>query len=317
MVEDAVDICLDIWTATSPRSREDHPPPPLSTVTLWSPKVLTKSPTNQISVDKGAMAPAIALSGKNRNGCDPMTLGDGSICNPFGANDVLKHVDFSIRARSAPCWERELARGKSTLPNILGGVLPGDRGNPPGQGPAHFRTPADSPAGIAFIHQELVSHQQPGHQQKICSSAERKPNPAFGCTMIKGARRWLTGWVGSGPPDHGQELDTLLQTDWGNFTRDDGGSLIIMDEPTTSLTDPEIERVFDMMRMLQKQNVAIVFISHKLKEVMEVCNRCHRPRDRNMVASGGGRSHHRGPGPVHGGPRRAHREPAPGQGAGR
>ena len=42
--------------------------------------------------------------------------------------------------------------------------------------------------------------------------------------------------------------------------------VILMDEPTTSLTDPEIERVFDMMRMLQKQNVAIVFISHKLKD---------------------------------------------------
>ncbi|MFR9223635.1 MAG: sugar ABC transporter ATP-binding protein, partial [Flavonifractor plautii] len=63
-------------------------------------------------------------------------------------------------------------------------------------------------------------------------------------------------------------------------------SLIIMDEPTTSLTDPEIERVFDMMRMLQKQNVAIVFISHKLKEVMEVCNRYTVLRDGNMVAAG-------------------------------
>ena len=62
--------------------------------------------------------------------------------------------------------------------------------------------------------------------------------------------------------------------------------LLIMDEPTTSLTDPEIERVFDMMRMLQKQNVAIVFISHKLKEVMEVCNRYTVLRDGNMVAAG-------------------------------
>mgnify|MGYP000051993440 CR=1 FL=1 len=67
-----------------------------------------------------------------------------------------------------------------------------------------------------------------------------------------------------------RELDDVLQTDCGNFTRMMmEASLIIMDEPTTSLTDPEIERVFDMMRMLQKQNVAIVFISHKLKEVME------------------------------------------------
>ena len=44
--------------------------------------------------------------------------------------------------------------------------------------------------------------------------------------------------------------------------------------------------MFDMMRMLQKQNVAIVFISHKLKEVMEVCNRYTVLRDGNMVAAG-------------------------------
>ena len=49
--------------------------------------------------------------------------------------------------------------------------------------------------------------------------------------------------------------------------------LIIMDEPTTSLTEPEIEHVFTMMRTLKKQGVGIVFISHKLREVMEFCDR--------------------------------------------
>ena len=63
-------------------------------------------------------------------------------------------------------------------------------------------------------------------------------------------------------------------------------SIIIMDEPTTSLTDPEIERVFDMMRTLQDQGVAIVFISHKLKEVLAVCTRYTVLRDGAMVAQG-------------------------------
>lgn len=48
--------------------------------------------------------------------------------------------------------------------------------------------------------------------------------------------------------------------------------VIIMDEPTTSLTEPEIERVFSMMRTVKEQGVSIVFISHKLREVLEICD---------------------------------------------
>src|SRR5690625_7302061 len=49
-------------------------------------------------------------------------------------------------------------------------------------------------------------------------------------------------------------------------------SIIIMDEPTASLTEQEIERVFTMMKALRARNVGIIFISHKLNEVKEICN---------------------------------------------
>lgn len=63
-------------------------------------------------------------------------------------------------------------------------------------------------------------------------------------------------------------------------------SLIIMDEPTSSLTEPEIQRVFEMIRTLKEQGVGIVFISHKLKEVKQVCDRYTILRDGKMVAEG-------------------------------
>ncbi|HAY63883.1 MAG TPA: ABC transporter, partial [Ruminococcaceae bacterium] len=63
-------------------------------------------------------------------------------------------------------------------------------------------------------------------------------------------------------------------------------SIIIMDEPTTSLTEPEIRRVFDMMNTLRKSGVGIVFISHKLREVMEICDRYTVLRDGVMVSEG-------------------------------
>ena len=62
--------------------------------------------------------------------------------------------------------------------------------------------------------------------------------------------------------------------------------IIIMDEPTTSLTDPEIENVFAILRQLRQQKVGIVFISHKLREVMEICDTYTVLRDGVMVASG-------------------------------
>lgn len=86
--------------------------------------------------------------------------------------------------------------------------------------------------------------------------------------------------------------------------------LIIMDEPTTSLTDPEIQRVFEMMRQLKKQGVGIVFISHKLREVMEVCDRFTVLRDGEMVAEGTVGQTTTGPGPVHGWSRHAHGGPS-------
>ena len=63
-------------------------------------------------------------------------------------------------------------------------------------------------------------------------------------------------------------------------------SIIIMDEPTTSLTEPEIKRVFDMMNVLKKQGVGMVFISHKLNEVIEICTKYAVLRDGNLVAAG-------------------------------
>ena len=63
-------------------------------------------------------------------------------------------------------------------------------------------------------------------------------------------------------------------------------SIIIMDEPTTSLTDPEIERVFQMLRTLRQQKVGVVFISHKLREVMQICDRYTVLRDGAVVAEG-------------------------------
>ncbi|MBQ6859685.1 MAG: sugar ABC transporter ATP-binding protein, partial [Clostridia bacterium] len=86
-----------------------------------------------------------------------MNLSMKGIVKSFGANDVLKSVDFSLQEGEICALLGENGAGKSTLMNILGGVLPADRGTIELDGkPVTFANPAQSlGAGIAFIHQEL------------------------------------------------------------------------------------------------------------------------------------------------------------------
>lgn len=221
-----------------------------------------------------------------------MTLEMRGICKSFGSNDVLKHVDFSIQGGEICALLGENGAGKSTLMNILGGVLPADRGEIVIDGtPVHFRTPSDSlSAGVAFIHQELSLINDLAIYENMFIGRELKTKYGLldAKTMIQKTQEVFDRLeLHLDPRTMVRELDAsykqIVEISRAMMME---ASLIIMDEPTTSLTDPEIERVFDMMRMLQKQNVAIVFISHKLKEVMEICNRYTVLRDGNMVAAG-------------------------------
>ena len=214
-----------------------------------------------------------------------MTLEMRGICKSFGSNDVLKHVDFSIQGGEICALLGENGAGKSTLMNILGGVLPADRGEIVIDGtPVHFRTPSDSlSAGVAFIHQELSLINDLAIYENMFIGRELKTKYGLldAKTMIQKTQEVFDRLeLHLDPRTMVRELDAsykqIVEISRAMMME---ASLIIMDEPTTSLTDPEIERVFDMMRMLQKQNVAIVFISHKLKEVMEVCNRYTVLRD--------------------------------------
>ena len=221
-----------------------------------------------------------------------MTLEMRGICKSFGANDVLKQVDFSLKGGEICALLGENGAGKSTLMNILSGVLPADRGEILIDGtPVHFHTPADSlHAGVAFIHQELSLINDLAIYENMFIGRELKTKSGFldAKTMIQKTQEVFDRLdLALDPRAMVRDLDAsykqIVEISRAMMMQ---ASLIIMDEPTTSLTDPEIERVFDMMRMLKKQNVAIIFISHKLKEVMEICDRYTVLRDGNMVASG-------------------------------
>jgi ribose transport system ATP-binding protein len=214
------------------------------------------------------------------------------IYKSFGANDVLKDVDFSLEGGEICALLGENGAGKSTLMNILGGVLQADGGEILVDGRrVLFPEPADSlEAGIAFIHQELnLINDLPVYENMYIG---REPRKRFGMLdkayMKKETERTfeLMG-MALDPSVMVRDLDSsykqIVEIARAIMMN---ASVIIMDEPTSSLTELEIERVFAMIKNLAARGVGVVFISHKLREVMRLCTRYTVLRDGNVVGSG-------------------------------
>ena len=221
-----------------------------------------------------------------------MNLSMRGIVKSFGANDVLKSVNFSLRGGEICALLGENGAGKSTLMNILGGVLRPDAGQILlDDKPQTFQNPSQSlDAGIAFIHQELnLINDLPIYENMFIGRELKKKNGFLDHPrMIAETRKVFERMALTLDPramvrDLDASYKQIVEISRALLMN---AQIIIMDEPTTSLTDPEIEHVFEILRTLKKQNVGIVFISHKLREVMEICDRYTVLRDGVMVSEG-------------------------------
>ena len=220
-----------------------------------------------------------------------MALTMSGIDKSFDRNRVLRGVSFSIQNGEIRALICENGAGKSTLMNILGGVLAPDAGEISLNGkPVVFHTPRDSMnAGIQFIHQELNLVNDLSIYENLFIGAEMKKRGFLDRSgMIRESRRVLERMkVDLDPRTMVRDLDAsykqIIEIARALLMN---ATTIIMDEPTTSLTEVEIERVFNMMRTLKSEGVSIVFISHKLKEVLSVCDTFTVLRDGVMVKDG-------------------------------
>lgn len=215
-----------------------------------------------------------------------------NIVKSFGSNDVLKDVSLTIKGGEICALLGENGAGKSTLMNILGGVHQMDSGSILVDGKeAVFQTPAHSQeSGIAFIHQELNLINDLPIYENMFLGRELKTKRGF--LDLEKMRQETEKMfkqmnINLDPDTMVRDLDAsykqIVEICRAMMTN---ASIIIMDEPTTSLTEQEIERVFAMMKTLQEHSVGIIFISHKLNEVMQVCSRYVVLRDGNLVAEG-------------------------------
>lgn len=209
----------------------------------------------------------------------------------YGANYVLKEVDFTLEKGSIHALLGENGAGKSTLMNILGNVVSKDEGKIiiDGKEIDQLHDQKYIAQKIGFIHQELALVNDLNIFENLYLGCELKKGPLLDKkTMIAKSKEILdrmgvdvhpTTLVGDLNPSYKQvtEIARALLKE---------AEVIIMDEPTTSLTDVEIESIFKVMQNLKEHGIAIIFISHKLNEVIQVCDSYTILRDGEVVATG-------------------------------
>lgn len=207
----------------------------------------------------------------------------------FDQNEVLKGIDMQVKKGEVHVILGENGAGKSTLIKILTGVHPKDAGEIYWEGKrVEPRNPADSiNLGISTIYQELNNVQELKVYENIFLGREKKRRGKYSFIdrgyMRKEAIRCLEtlGQDGKALVDKTVGELGLGQQQLVEIAKAIAleAKLIIMDEPTSSLTSREIEQLFKVIELLKKQGIAIIFISHKLEEIQQIGDRLTILRD--------------------------------------
>jgi len=208
----------------------------------------------------------------------------------FGGVHALRDVHLDVAPGEIHALVGENGAGKSTIINILAGAVKRDEGRVTFDGRlVDFDSPAESQvAGIAVIHQELATLPTMSVAENVCMGRM----PTKGWWLDKDAMYTTTRVL----------LDTVgLDVDPGTSMRDlslshqqlveiakalgAGARLLVMDEPTASLTDHEALRLHALTRELRNRGTAILFVSHRLSEVFAISDRITVFRDGSHVAT--------------------------------
>jgi len=213
-----------------------------------------------------------------------------NISKNFPGVKALDNVSFAVRLGEIHAIIGENGAGKSTLMNILSGVYNPDAGELEFEGKVrHFTSPREAQlAGIAMIHQELSLFKSLSIYENIFIG--RMPKKQTGMidreTMISESRRFLAllGIDDMNPRMLVKNLSvSQMQLVEIAKAMSLDAKMLIMDEPTSSLTASEIERILKIMDNLRNRGVSIIFITHKLEEVMQSANRITVLRDGRLI----------------------------------
>lgn len=212
-----------------------------------------------------------------------------AISKAFPGVQALDRVDFSVEPGEVHALVGENGAGKSTLVKILTGVYPRDSGRVLLNGrPVEIRSPLEAQRhGIRVIHQEftLVGELSVAENVFLDTLASPMLAPVPFRDMAEAARRILQGLGLDVDPRRPVGELTVAEQQIVEIARalSQDAVLVIMDEPTAALTQTEAQRLFQVVQALKARGVAVVYISHKLDEVLAIADRVTVLRDGRLV----------------------------------
>ena len=209
----------------------------------------------------------------------------------FGTNQVLKNAGFFLEDGEIHALMGENGAGKSTLMKILTGVYTKDAGTVLVDGQeVTYKSPQEAEkAGIVFIYQEMNSLFDLTVEENLFMGKEI--TKGFGICDKKAMRAKArevmermgvnidVGAVMSDLSVGQQQMVEICKALMAD------AKVLIMDEPTAALTQSETEILFQVINSLRKKGVSIVYISHRMEEIFELCDRITILRDGEYVGT--------------------------------
>jgi ABC-type sugar transport system ATPase subunit len=210
----------------------------------------------------------------------------------FGGVHALRGVDLEVRRAEVHSLVGANGSGKSTLLNILSGQVAPDAGTIVLDGaPVAFRDPARAlAAGIATVTQETTLVPELSVAENILLGP-RKVRRWFGIDWkasirradeirrLLGAAFSVDDRVSDLPPDQQQLVEIARALSMN-------ARVLLLDEPTSSLTEAEVESLFELVRSLKERGLTTIFVSHRMSELFALADRVTILRDGRTVESG-------------------------------
>ncbi len=207
----------------------------------------------------------------------------------FGRNRVLDHINLDVKRGTVMGLMGENGAGKSTMMKCLFGTYQKDEGKIYLNGKEiSFSGPKDAlENGIAMVHQELNQCLERSVTDNLFLG--RYPTNSMGIvdegSMKKKAAelfRKLGMTVNLSQPMRNMSVSQRQMCEIAK-AMSYNAQVIVLDEPTSSLTVQEVDKLFEMMRMLKDQGISLIYISHKMDEIFEICDEVSVLRDGNLV----------------------------------
>ncbi|MBS1678312.1 MAG: sugar ABC transporter ATP-binding protein [Actinobacteria bacterium] len=240
-----------------------------------------------------AAAPSAAAGPQSRSrlwAADEARLTVDGVSKRFGGVQALRSASFTVGPGQILGLVGANGAGKSTLIRILGGVIGADAGTIRLDGEeVALRSPHEAlEHGIAVIHQELQLVGAQTIAENIFLGRERPKR--FGALDWRSLNRGAVDAFArleieidvAKPVDEASTWERWATTIARALT--DRRRLLILDEPTAAMDNEEVEKVFRAVRGARDQGCSVIFVSHRLDEVLGLCDRVHAMRDGQTVA---------------------------------